>query len=140
MKTLKAFVREHRIRAKAEWADRNPSAPDWKDANHFKVTLRRDVLVPLSGHTSRQLTTYFSQGYGIQGEPTAVGVLSCLISDAASYNNARGFEDWASDLGFDPDSRKAERTYRAVEKQVQVLKRFLGDELYREALTETEPE
>lgn len=44
--------------------------------------------------------------------PAMADVLSCLCLDADVIDYVR-FEDWASELGYDPDSRKAEATYRA---------------------------
>lgn len=67
------------------------------------------------------------QGYGIetvpQDEPATV--LDALVSDASTLTEG-AFEDWASALGYDPDSRKAERTYREIQAQASELVRFLG--------------
>jgi hypothetical protein len=72
-------------------------------------------------------------------EPPTLGeVLDCLASDAASVDNARSFEDWASDFGYDTDSRKAKRTYKTCEKQAAKLKALLGDEAYEQLLYHTE--
>lgn len=43
--------------------------------------------------------------------PELRDVLYCLVSDASALD-ARSFEDWASEYGYDADSRKAEQTYR----------------------------
>src|SRR4051812_7060666 len=103
--TMQSFARQHGITLQAEWADENKNAPDWTDANHYKVILK---------HNRRQLTTYFSQGYGISGAPEVQDVLDCLASDAAGYEGARSFEEWCGDYGYDTDSRKAEQTYKTV--------------------------
>ena len=56
-----------------------------------------------------RMTVYFSQGYGHNGrEPKTADVLDCLSSDAASIGNT-DFEMWCNDLGYDSDSRKAEK-------------------------------
>jgi hypothetical protein len=125
----KQFATKNGITIKSEFVDANLNAPDWKDANHFRVTLKMK---------GKQLTTYFSQGYGISGEPQAADVLDCLASDAAGFENARSFEEWASEYGYDTDSRKAEKTYKVIEKQADKLKNFLGDDLYKELLWNTE--
>ncbi len=129
MKTMEQFVNENQIKINVEYADENKNAPDWKDANHFKVTLR---------NARHQLTTYFSQGYGISGEPKAEDVLNALIMDSSGVENARGFEDWAAEYGYDTDSRKAERIYNVCVRQAEKLKKFLGEELYNEALYNVE--
>jgi hypothetical protein len=129
MKTIKALVAENKIRMNVEWANENKHNPEWKDANHYKVTLRRG---------NKQLTTYFSQGYGISGEPKAEDVLDCLASDSSGIDNARSFEDWAGEYGYDTDSRKAEKIYNVCVKQAAKLKAFLGDSLYEKLLYDTE--
>jgi hypothetical protein len=131
MRTIRDFVTQNGITIKVERADSNKNAPDWKDANHYKVTLKM---------AGKQLTTYFSQGYGINGEPKASSVLDCLASDAAGYENARDFEDWASEYGYDTDSRKAEKMYKVIGKQADKLKLFLGENLYDSLLWNTERE
>ena len=112
MKTLGAFIRENRVRMVCAYADSNPSMPEWRDARHFLVTLK-------VGRRSMRL--HFSQGSGHTAEPTAADVLDCLASDASSVNSARDFEDWASDLGYDVDSRKAHATFEACQKQAEQL-------------------
>ena len=96
-------------------ADANPNQPDWTDANHYKVTVK---------HDGRQMTLYFSQGYGIKHEPREEDILNCFISDNTDFYD--GFEDWAANMGFDEDSRKAERTYNACVRQTEKAKRLLG--------------
>lgn len=61
------------------------------------------------------------------GKPTAQDVLECLVSDALTVDNTDGFEDWSAELGYDSDSRSAEATYRAAQRQTERLSRFLGD-------------
>ena len=126
---VKQFCNKHKIKARVEWADANPHMADSQNMNHFKVTLR---------FSGRQMTLYFSQGYGISGEPTAADVLNCLASDSSSVENARSFEDWASDLGYDTDSRKAEKIFKVCEVQAGKLKKFLGEDLYKILLWDVE--
>lgn len=70
--------------------------------------------------------------------PETASVLDCLASDAASYDNARDFEDWCADFGMDTDSRKAARTYRVCGEQAKALRHFLGNLAYQELLFNTE--
>lgn len=58
--------------------------------------------------------------------PTAAGVLYCLLSESDAMDSPT-FESWASDLGFDPDSRKAEQTYRACIENGLKLRRAIGE-------------
>ena len=84
---------------------------------HYKVTLR---------FRRRTLTTYFSCGPAIDHEPTAADVLSCLCSDANA--GAQDFDGFCSDFGYDTDSRKAEKAWRACQKMADRLPVFLGDD------------
>ena len=115
MSTLKQLINSHHVRANAEWADTNPNMADMPyGSSHWRVRLTCG---------RRQLTTMFSMGPAHSHEPTAEDVLECLLSDASSSHES--FEDWCADLGFDADSRKAERTYRIVQRQTKKLSRLL---------------
>lgn len=62
---------------------------------------------------------------GKQPAPDLLDVLYCLVSDA-SVRHVSTYEEWASDYGYDADSRKGEETYRACQKQTTDLLRVLG--------------
>lgn len=118
--TMAEFVEELGITADATETGENPNMDDqnWQ-ARHYKVELsRRD-----HGET---LTIPFSMGMGLECEPDAETVLDCLASDSASIENARSFEDWAAELGYDADSRKAERTFKLCRDQAEALERWLA--------------
>lgn len=57
-------------------------------------------------------------------KPTVADVLDCLASDASGAD--QGFEDWAGDLGYDTDSRKAEETYKTIQRQTKELRKLIG--------------
>lgn len=130
MMTIHARCKQLGIRAYSTLVNVNPNNPEWKEAHHYRVTLRRD-------RPHRELTTYFSMGYAHSRKPEAADVLDSLANDAIGFENAKSFEDWCGELGFDTDSRKAERTFRIIEKQAKQLRRFLGDE-YDVILYQTE--
>ena len=67
--------------------------------------------------------------------PEIADVMDCIISDAQGFENSPHFEDWASEYGYDTDSRTAEKTFNAVSHQTNRLKKFLGYSLYQVALT-----
>lgn len=73
-------------------------------------------------------------------EPDAANVLDCLASDAAGIENARSFEDWAGEYGYDEDSRKALDTYLLCQAQAAKLSQFLGAEAFQALLFDTERE
>jgi uncharacterized protein YnzC (UPF0291/DUF896 family) len=58
--------------------------------------------------------------------PSTADVLSCVSFDASSFDSARNFEEWCSELGLNDDSIRAKNTYEEVEKQTAELKIFLG--------------
>jgi hypothetical protein len=58
--------------------------------------------------------------------PSICDVLYCFASDAEVLN-AGGFEDWASEYGYDVDSRKAEGIYRACLEIALKLRNGLGE-------------
>lgn len=60
-------------------------------------------------------------------EPTLRDVLHSLVSDADVLESS-GFEDWASNLGYDTDSRKAEAIYRACLEIALKLKALIGQD------------
>lgn len=88
---------------------------------------RDDWRVTFSGN-GRKLTVTFHTGFGLRpAKPTGAEVLSCLIDDAHTIDNAPSFEEWADDLEYDTDSREAERTFREIHKQSGKVRDFLAD-------------
>jgi hypothetical protein len=131
MTTLKSFIAEHKISMSADWADSNPNMSDMPaGSSHWRCILRCG---------GRRMTVPFSQGPAISREPTVEDVLDCLASDAAGYENALCFEDWAHEYGYDADSRKAEHTFNAVKRSAEKLRQLLDDsDTYNALLFETE--
>jgi len=131
--TLQAFITKYGLSmAELEWADRNPNMVDdgWaQSASHYKLRIRCK---------GRQLTTYFSMGSAHTSEPKLADVLDCLSSDASGVENARSFEDWCAEYGYDTDSRRAEKTFKACERSAESLKRLLTPDVYEQLLWHTE--
>jgi hypothetical protein len=61
----------------------------------------------------------------IESESDLLGALNCLASDATCAQGS--FEDFCSELGYDLDSRKAYKVYKACLKQKSKLESILGD-------------
>jgi len=126
MKTMTQFAREHKITIRSERVASNPNFDDF-DGDHWRVTLRKG---------NKSLTIYFSKGYGHNGKkPRIEELLNSIASDITEGS----FEDWANNLGYDVDSRKAEKTYKACLRQTEKAERFLGEELLNELRYEVEP-
>lgn len=100
--------------------DSNPYMENSDRMDHWRCTLR---------YKGRSMTVTFSKGEGHHGaEPTIDEVLECLVEDARSWERSTSFEEWAGEYGYNTDSRKAERTYRAVKREAEGLRRLLGTE------------
>jgi hypothetical protein len=128
---LSAFIDQHKIKlTSCVQVDRNPHM-DAPDMYHYKMVLTR---LRRNSRGYARFTSYFSTGFGWDREPTAEDLLDCVASDAASVENTGPFEEWASELGMDPDSRKAEQAYKAVCLQKEKIKQFLGEEAYSQLL------
>jgi len=81
------------------------------------------------------------EDYDIYWKPVAPEldtVLDCLRSDAESWENARNFEDFCAEFGYDTDSRKAEGIYRACGEVAKELKFLLGSANYKKLTEEVE--
>lgn len=116
------FAKKVGVKLACERAARNPAMADekWaKSATHYKCMLSR-------GKTKMSLP--YSMGSAHTKPPDIGMVLNSLASDASGYEQARSFEDWASEYGYDTDSRSAKKTYKAVEKETTALKMLLGDD------------
>lgn len=130
--TLDQFIEEQQLVMSVRAVRRNP---------HMQEQLPRnfECTIAFEGRGYHEpLTVYFSQGSAHKKPPTLAEVLDCLASDASGVDNAQSFEDWASEYGYDTDSRKAEATYRICEKQAQELKALLGQDAYTQLLYNTE--
>ena len=124
------FVATHGITAFVQPASTNPHMEGSDNMDNYRVTLK---------HGKRRLTVYFSKGVGHHGkEPSAEEVIDCMASDAAGIENASGFDDWCSEYGFDADSRKAERVFKACQRQARQLNQLLGDDLFGSLLWHTD--
>lgn len=96
-----------------------------KTARHFLCTLRRGGNGTGKGPQVAEMSICFSQGSAHTKPPTVEDVLDCLAQDAAGIENSRSFDDWCGEYGYDSDSRKAEKTYRACKEQHEQLRRFI---------------
>lgn len=126
--TMADFIQANKLKMTSEKAKDNPHM-NALDMDHWKCKITQG---------KHSMTLYFSKGYGHNGkEPQLDEVLDCLASDASSVINS-DFEEWARDMGFDEDSRKAEKTYKTIERQSDKLQRLLGGDAYQTLLYSVE--
>jgi hypothetical protein len=154
--SLDQFIAKHGILFEAHRVATRPDGLMESDpknpTRHFRCRIKVRPLETNLGLTyrdTRSFGLYFSQGSTHTTEPTLAEVLDCLASDASGYEQAKDvaranihedvtFDNWASEYGYDTDSRKAEKTFRTVKRQAEQLKRTLGEAAYKELLWETE--
>lgn len=111
-----------KINQKYDNADHNPNLTDnnseWaKKANHYKIVLL---------YKRKQFTCYYSMGCGLTGEPKIEDILDSLNSDYQNIQNEANFESWATSMGYNDDSIKANKIYKICVKESYKFFRFLG--------------
>ena len=107
---------------------KDPKEAQWEwEASHWLLTISKGGNGTGKGPETGTLTTYYSMGSAHKGKPDLAGVLDNLASDAAGWENARTFEEWAGEYGYDTDSLAAEKIFNACGTLVEQLKELLGD-------------
>ncbi len=120
MQTVSEFISAKGIKFEAVQIDSRPDGGgDWDAAaSHYRVVFKRG---------RKRLTTYFSMGPAHTAGPKAAGVLDSLAQDASYVlDEGANFSAFCRELGYDEDSRKAERIHKACLRIASSLERFLG--------------
>lgn len=90
---------------------------EWqRQAHPWTVTLIRN-------DTDAKLTVPYWTGPGITREPTAEMVLESLRSDA--WSGGGSFEEFCQESGYNPDSRRAYKTWTSCRETGERLAEFL---------------
>lgn len=93
-------------------------ADEWpQGCSHWLCTLSRDGAMA---------SFWYSMGPALKGEPELKDVLSCLSRESHDVLHCDTFEEWADCLGYDTDSRKAEKVYHACRDNAAKLSQLLG--------------
>ena len=122
MKTeMQRLCERYHIHIECHYGGNKGPPPDAWQCHPYRVKLWRYV-----DGKKRTISVDFFCGMAWNAEPRAADVLSSLVSDASSVHES--FEDWCANYGYDTDSRKAERTYKACQELAPKVLRFLGDE------------
>jgi hypothetical protein len=110
------FLAKHNITFKATF--KGDKCPMWDDVNHIHGD--RYIATFKRGKRSFSLSFWNSLKDKEEGNtPTAYDVLTCI----QKYDPGT-FENFCGDFGYDEDSRKAEKTYKAVVKEWWRVYRF----------------
>lgn len=83
-------------------------------AHHYKYTISRNGAFKMQG--------FYSTGSAIE-IPDGTDLFNCLLSDTSFY--ADTFEEWAEEMGYGSDSRRAEKIYNACKEQKTVIESML---------------
>jgi hypothetical protein len=157
---LAAFAETHGITMKSGRIPSRPGLDDdeWnKSAFHFRIVLScsdrtmetyysmgsgHAVKIAWEDATMRERYAVRQKfGYPVPGKhrfvlrpptPDIADVLESLQSDSRDSDSS--FDSWASDFGYDTDSRKAESVYRACQESARKLRNLMGLDLYRDFL------
>jgi|SRR5271170_3478039 len=136
--TIKTFIGRMRIKFTRERISSRPDRMDdeWdRSATHWRCVFKR---------AGKSLTVYYSQGSAHTEAPKAEDVLDCILSDAESWDNARGVGEcspnvdaFAREFGYDQvdpkgpglmeQARKVERIFKECAKAFRDLSRLLGE-------------
>lgn len=100
--------------------------------NYQKRMINEAIDSAVETGIARKLTVVdkdikFLPGNAIFPIPTLQEVLYSLSSDA-DVKNYLTYEQWASDMGFDTDSRKGEKIYDDCRKQTSEFMKLIGSE------------
>ena len=116
------FLNKHSIKFSATF--NGDKCPLWCDGKHIHGKCHLITFTRPGGQFS--LSFWNSYNDAATGKlPTPYDVLSVI-----EKHEVGTFEDWANELGYDTDSRKAEKTYKAVYAQwLKVEKFFTPEEL-----------
>ena len=118
------FLAKHNIQFSAKLA--NTKLPTWKESdtrknNHFVVTLKSTTLARAENKASLDFFDSENNFRDGKKELDAYSVLACISSD---INCPDTLADFCSEYGYDEDSRKVEKTFRACVKQSNKLRKF----------------
>lgn len=124
------FLAKHEITFSFKLA--NNKTPDWEDngqqRNHFVVTLKQGK--------KRMSFDFFDSAYNYRNGKTEITAYDALTTCSSEINCPDTFEDFCSEFGYEEDSRKAEKTFRALKKFSDKLKKFFGSKEIQEDLAE----
>ena len=87
-------------------------------------TLHWEKAIIHETEIGRASLAYGSSGVPIR--PSFIDVLASIALDASAIDSAT-FEDWAGELGYDPDSRKGEAIYRECLAHALAIRAAFGE-------------
>ena len=107
-----------------------------KSSPNFDADASRHNQVTIRNKSTRKRATF--DYWGSMYEPNQdnedglKGALDCILLDIEAYENARDFNDFCAEFGYDADSRKAENIYKACGKELEKFNRVVDDDSVRD--------
>lgn len=126
--TIQEFAAKHGVKIDSTLVDSRPDGDTWiQGSAHWKVVLTV---------RGKRMTVYYSQGPAVVEEPRTEDVLDSLATDASCAQGT--FEDFCSEFGYDTDSRKVERMFKACQKIKRDLERLFRSDRVEELIYQVE--
>lgn len=120
------FLEKTGTKFSAKYLGNMPYFEDEKENRDiYQITLKRGKRQYSFrfGQSINDSRKYNKFGVSVPGnQPTAYDVLSCVTK-----NDPGTFSDFCSDFGYDTDSRKAEKTYFAVQEEYKNINMLFSD-------------
>ena len=133
LQTIEQFINKNKLSITSDYADSNPNMANSDNMNHYKVTIKRKFKLNGNHLDTRygfkQMTIFYSQGFGIEGDPKLDSVLDCLLCDSLGVDGEI-FEDFCDNFGYEIDSPLAKKSYNATIKNTNKLKNLLDNKYY----------
>ena len=124
MKGYKEFAEKHGLVLTSQKVSERKGGLMVKNMDNWDCTLT---------HQGKGYSFYFSKGFGNKGAaPTMEEILDCFKSDLA-YNDL-DFNEFCEDLGYNDNSIKDKKIYRAIRAQNEAVIDLLGEDLIEDLL------
>lgn len=123
-KQAQAFLNKFGLKVSVTYLDNNPPAWDEEQSHdrlRYRVTIQRKDT-----HKSLSFIFWDSIANAERGErPKPYDVLASTSAESHIYDD---FEDFCSEFGYSTDSRKAERTWKNIDKFAKRINAFFSEE------------
>ena len=100
---MQEFIDKYNVKMTYERVSENPYMTG--NMKHYSVTIKAN---------NKQITTYYSMGYGLKGNPELSDILECLLMDSSSYSNSNDLLDFASEFEYELETSKQREHVRKV--------------------------
>ncbi len=122
--TYNEFIAKYGIKSEKRLVFFRPDTEEWaSDAKHFmyKYSIGR-----------KSVKGFYTQGSGIKHLAKDEDILNALQLDTLSIHNGYNMSEWFSEFGYDEDSIKAHKIYRACLDEYKQLVDMLSPEALAE--------